>query len=139
MSTPTTHTLADLDSGRWHTDTAPASDGSRGTAAAIEQITGWSLRPEGLCRDDLCVPVTDRPRLEPSPGELDLRALADQLGLPLVQETVGDDHFSVLGRRLAPEPPLEAPDFELPDLSGQVHKLSEFRGRKVLLIAWAGW
>ncbi len=34
---------------------------------------------------------------------------------------------------------LEAPDFALPDLAGRLHTLSEQRGRKVLLVAWASW
>lgn len=35
--------------------------------------------------------------------------------------------------------PLAAPDFELPDLDGQTHSLSSFRGRPVLLNFWATW
>lgn len=34
---------------------------------------------------------------------------------------------------------LEAPDFALPDLVGRVHRLSEQRGRKVLLVVYASW
>ena len=34
---------------------------------------------------------------------------------------------------------LEAPDFRLPDLDGRAHSLSEHRGRKVLLVAYASW
>jgi len=34
---------------------------------------------------------------------------------------------------------LEAPDFSLPDLSGRLHSLSDQRGKKTLLIAWASW
>ena len=34
---------------------------------------------------------------------------------------------------------LEAPDFRLPDLSGAQHSLSEHRGKKVLLVAYASW
>ena len=34
---------------------------------------------------------------------------------------------------------LEAPDFELPDLAGRLHRLSDQRGKKVLLIAYASW
>jgi hypothetical protein len=33
----------------------------------------------------------------------------------------------------------EAPDFALPDLDGTMHRLSEYRGQKVLLLAWASW
>lgn len=33
----------------------------------------------------------------------------------------------------------EAPDFELTDLDGQVHKLSEQRGKVVFLNLWATW
>jgi hypothetical protein len=40
------------------------------------------------------------------------------------------------GARLAS---LEAPDFALPDLAGRLHRLSEQRGKKALLIAYASW
>ena len=34
---------------------------------------------------------------------------------------------------------LEAPDFTLPDLDGRLHSLSQHRGKKVLLVAYASW
>ena len=34
---------------------------------------------------------------------------------------------------------LEAPDFALPDLAGRVHRLSEQRGKKILLVVYASW
>ncbi|TAJ21560.1 MAG: redoxin domain-containing protein [Dehalococcoidia bacterium] len=34
---------------------------------------------------------------------------------------------------------LDAPDFELPDLDGRKHRLSDYRGKKVLLALWASW
>jgi peroxiredoxin len=34
---------------------------------------------------------------------------------------------------------LQAPDFGLPDLDGRRHRLSDYRGKKVLLAAWASW
>jgi peroxiredoxin len=34
---------------------------------------------------------------------------------------------------------LQAPDFELPDLDGHLHRLSDCRGRRVFLATWASW
>ena len=34
---------------------------------------------------------------------------------------------------------LEAPDFTLSDLDGRPHTLSAYRGKKVLLVAYASW
>jgi hypothetical protein len=34
---------------------------------------------------------------------------------------------------------LRAPDFALPDLAGRLHRLSDHRGRKVFLVAYASW
>ena len=34
---------------------------------------------------------------------------------------------------------LDIPDFSLPDRDGKMHKLSDFRGKKVLVITWASW
>ena len=34
---------------------------------------------------------------------------------------------------------LEAPDFALPDFAGRMRRLSDHRGKKVLLIAYASW
>lgn len=33
----------------------------------------------------------------------------------------------------------EAPDFTLADIDGASHRLSDFRGKKVLLVFWASW
>ena len=37
------------------------------------------------------------------------------------------------------EAPKPAPAFELPDLSGRTHRLSDLRGKVVLLFFWATW
>lgn len=34
---------------------------------------------------------------------------------------------------------LQAPDFTLPDQQGNLHALSDFRGKKVFLASWASW
>jgi peroxiredoxin len=34
---------------------------------------------------------------------------------------------------------LEAPEFELPDAQGRMHRLSDYRGQRVFLATWASW
>jgi hypothetical protein len=34
---------------------------------------------------------------------------------------------------------LKAPNFTLPDIDGKMHSLSDYRGKKVLLVTWASW
>jgi len=108
--------------------------------AALRAAFGFELKPEGLCKGEICVPVRDRSTLVRSDG-IDLSALAERLGRPLAVDA--GERFAVLGaspveraERLAS---LEAPDFTLPDLAGKLHSLSEQRGKKVLLIAYASW
>jgi hypothetical protein len=104
--------------------------------------TGWELKPEGLCHGPTCVPLpAGRERELVREGRLDLAALWRHLGQPVVHSDGGD--VWVLGRsagdRAAALASLEAPDFALPDVTGRVHRLSDHRGKKVLLVTWASW
>jgi hypothetical protein len=99
--------------------------------------TGWTLKPEGLCRGEVCVPVRDREALASRDG-IDLRAFARALGRPLAIDA--DAAIAVLGETGATGPrSLDAPDFTLPDLDGNPVSLRSFDGRKRLLIAWSSW
>jgi hypothetical protein len=99
--------------------------------------TGWTLKPEGLCRGDICVPVQDRDALVSRDG-IDLRAFARTLGRPIAIEA--DAALAVLGEAGATGPrSLDAPDFTLPDLDGNPVSLRSFDGRKRLLLAWSSW
>ena len=45
-----------------------------------------------------------------------------------------------LGHKMNPvSPPLAAPDFSLPDMDGEKHALSDYRGKVVMLNFWATW
>ena len=109
-------------------------------ATTIRDELGWELKPEGLCREDVCVPVRDSAALACEDG-IDLVAFANALGRPLALDI--EERCAALGRS-APESSaqlasLEAPDFSLPDLEGRLLSLSDHRGKKVLLIAYASW
>jgi hypothetical protein len=124
------------------TEVDAALDGDRILISpdAVERALGWSLRPEGFCRDDICVPVREGSRVLDG-DNVDLVALAHLLGRPLAVDreeraaalaASADDRGAVLAT-------LEAPDFTLPDLDGRMHTLSALRGKKVFLAVWASW
>ena len=55
--------------------------GPRVAAAELERVTGWRLKPEGLCRDGRCVPF---PTV--STEAVDLDDVSRALEMPLVGE-----------------------------------------------------
>jgi hypothetical protein len=105
----------------------------------VEAATGWAYKPDGLCRGEICVPV--RKAEIDSKGRIDLVVLAEALRQPLALDiaesaaflgTSASDRSDQLRSR-------HAPDFRLPDLDGHLHSLSDYAGRKVLLIFYASW
>jgi hypothetical protein len=107
---------------------------------ALAQATGWVLKPEGLCRDDVCVPVRDRAALTVG-DRLDFAAVAAALGRPSVVD--GDAGLAAMAldaesRREALDT-LHAPPFTLDDLDGRPHSLAEWAGRRKLLLAFSSW
>ncbi|MFN8026577.1 MAG: hypothetical protein U0W40_09585 [Acidimicrobiia bacterium] len=110
--------------------------------AVLPTALGWTLKPEGLCRDEVCVPVRDRDALVVH-GQVDLVAAAEALRRPVVVDTSGRQGYVAVAlaaeeRRRALRG-LEAPDVTLPDLDGTPHPLSEWGGRKRLLQAFSSW
>lgn len=109
----------------WQTPTVAKTD--------FEQQTGWTFKPEGACKGEVCVPLPGEP------GEtLELADIAETLGMPLV---VDENHGlyalgpeSVGSRALTSA---EAPPLVLPDVDGKPFDLASLRGQKVLVYAWA--
>lgn len=99
----------------------------------FEAGTGWTLKPEGACQGHVCIPLS-----RPTGDTVDVVQVAGDIGMPLVE--AAEHGLWALGpaaigsRALATA---EAPDLVLPDLDGNVFRLSSLRGRKVLLYAWA--
>jgi hypothetical protein len=111
---------------------------------ALARATGWALKPEGLCRNDVCVPVRDRDALvvETDDGaRIDVAAFATALHRLAVIDV--DEGVVALGAPAAERASLlaagRAPDFELPDLDGGSLRLTSVGRKKKLLLAWASW
>ncbi len=142
--------------GRADFSVAIEGDGVRISGDCVRDVLGWELKPQGLClasergslpergllpeRGAVCIPVADPAALADDRG-IDLAVLADVLGLPLALDAgaraaaLGTSHLDRAARLAS----LEAPDFTLPDVAGAMHSLSDYRGKKVLLIAYASW
>jgi hypothetical protein len=111
-------------------------------ARDAEAATGWEAKPEVLCKGPMCVPLpAGREQDFVGGGRINLAALWRHLGQPLAHSDRG--HIWVLAEsarnRGAALASLEAPDFALPDVAGRRHRLSDYRGKKVLLVTWASW
>jgi hypothetical protein len=104
------------------------------TPAELEEKMGWSLEPEGLCRDDRCVPFPSAPN-EP----VDVRAVAERLRMPVVH----DEKHGLWA--LGPESgghvleSVDLPPIVLADVDGQPFDFASLRGRKLVISAWASW
>ena len=110
------------------------------SAEALREALGWELHDGTLCNDAMCVPLPAGSRLGEG-GVFDLGDVAATLDRPLALDV--DARAAYLGvsagERAQALGSLLAPDFTLPDLAGRPHTLSSYRGKKVLLIAWASW
>jgi hypothetical protein len=112
----------------------------------LKRLTKWELKPEGICRGSLCVPIppgADANFISKRDGAtyLNFTALADLIGKPWAADSTHRLWYfgSEAAERGNALKSLQAPDFELPDLDGKMHRLSDYRGQKVFLLAWASW
>jgi hypothetical protein len=112
----------------------------------LERSTGWTAKPEGLCRGETCVPLPagrGAGWLDGEAHRLDFAAFAAYLGHAVVRDAeraIWSFGPPATDRGAASAAgPVAAPELRLPDLDGNHHALSAYRGRKVLLYAWASW
>ena len=102
----------------------------------FEKLTGWTIKPEGVCKGDRCVPLQ---AIDPSAHTVDIRILSETLGMPIVHDAthglfaIGPDSGASL---LASA---QCPEISLPDLDGDEFLISSLRGRKVVIVSWASW
>ena len=106
----------------------------------LEQATGWSLKSEGLCRDQVCVPVRNVQALIKD-DQVDLaefaRLVSQNIVIDAQRKVVAlGEQAQIRGTEMAT---LGAPDFALPDIHGRQVSFSDYNRRKRLLLAWSSW
>ena len=106
----------------------------------FEGATGWELKPEGLCKIDVCIPVRGLDQLTDGMS-IDLVEFARITNQNIVVDQ--DRKIAALGEhadtRGEAMTTLDAPDFTLPDIHGKQVSFSDFNRRKRLLLAWSSW
>lgn len=109
-------------------------------ASTVHTALGWEVKPSGLCRGDVCVPIRDRDAITVD-GLFDIAAVAAAVGQPAVVDTqVGIVAVALpAALRNGALRDLVAPPFTLPDLHGQPRSLAEWQGRKRLLVTFSSW
>jgi AhpC/TSA family protein len=112
----------------------------------LPRINDFELKPEGACLAELCIPVRQDRDSEifvtrARQGWFNVTELARRLQ----QAFVADQQHSVWSfgnipvTRNAFLQTTMAPDFALPDQHGKLVRLSDFKGKKVLIVTWASW
>jgi hypothetical protein len=115
------------------------------TTADLKRATRFEVKPQGVCRDELCFPLPKARQQEfvqktPPMTWFNMTAFAG-----LVHQSVAHDdalstwYFGLRSDQRQQLSSLQAPDFTLPDLQGKLHQLSDFHGKKILLVTWASW
>jgi len=110
----------------------------------LKRATGFVIKPQGVCRDELCFPI---PKARSSAflskqkttTWFNLSEFARLLRQPVAREKEVWYFGPRPDEQNAFVSSLVAPDFKLPDMNGKPHSLSDFRGKKVLLLTWASW
>lgn len=112
----------------------------------LTRVNGFELKPEGACIDDICVPVR-----QDEDSDIFVRRAGQswfnvsELASRLKQATVVDHDAGVFSfgaipaRRTSLINQRRAPDFSLQDKDGNTVRLSDFKGKKVMLLTWASW
>jgi len=115
------------------------------TTSDLTRATRFELKPQGVCRDELCFPLPKSKQVEfvkKASGKtwFNLAAFAQLVRQPVAHDVpLSTWYFGLRSDQQQVLATLQAPNFTLPDIDGKSHSLSDFRGKKVLVVTWASW
>ena len=108
----------------------------------LPRVNGFELKPEGACYAELCVPMNEHLLVEQGGRQwFDLAAFADLIG----QAYVADKDARVWSFAEIPTKrdsmlvDAMAPEFEVADREGKVIRMTDLKGKKVLIVTWSSW
>lgn len=111
----------------------------------LKQVNGFELKPEGVCYKSMCIPLPKNSaawvKKSAAGSFFNLSAFAKKMD----QQFVVDEKKEVFSFAAVPDlanrnlPSGKAPNFKLKDRKGKTVRLSDFRGKKVLLWTFASW
>lgn len=105
-------------------------------AKDLPGINEFEVKPQGACRADICIPLAkglkqgDWFHLTGFARQIHQSYVADAGVWSFGEIPVVRGEF--LNSRIAP-------NFAVPDRQGKVVHLSDFRGKKALIVTWASW
>ena len=112
----------------------------------LKRVNDFELKPHGACLDEICIPVSHSGddalvRISEEKTWFNLTGFARKLDQAFVADTASrvwsfGEITAVRGSYFNDG---IAPEFALPDRTGKQISLSDFRGKKVLLLTWASW
>jgi hypothetical protein len=102
----------------------------------LPRVNEFEVKPQGACRADVCIPLSKNLKN----GEwFNLSGFARKIGETFVTEQNVWSFGEIPVLRGGFYNSRIAPDFAVPDRKGRVVHLSDFRGKKALVITWASW
>lgn len=104
----------------------------------LMSVIGWEVKPEGVCAGETCVPLPPAATWWDD-THFNLSAFARHIGLAEASDPGRDIAAYVVPGEGRTADSVEAPDFTLPDLDGNLHSLSDHRGEKVVLFTWGSY
>ncbi len=105
-------------------------------SADLPRVNEFEVKPQGACRADICIPLSkDLKKAE----WFNLTGFARKVGQAVVADSSVWSFGEVPVLRGTYFNSRIAPDFAVPDRKGHVVHLSDFRGKKVLVVTWASW
>ena len=123
-------------------DETGAGDGLLIRREDLPGVNGFELKPEGACREGLCIPINEDLLIAQDGREwFDLAAFADLVGQPYVADRpAGVWSFGEIpARRDSMMVNAMAPEFEVTDRQGRRIGTADLKGKKALIVTWSSW